>query len=167
MESAADALKIAFGIFVFIIALSVTLNLVTQAKETADIVSHYSDQTNWYQYNAAPSENISVTNAEVVSSLYSINGENIDITIILGSNVYRFNSQGYYKNNTKKNTFKTNSDLKNEISKFISNDLTNGKYEVKCQEIKVSGVYDYGSDGTEIIKSQGGTKLYITYTKVS
>ena len=50
MENAADALKMAFAIFVFIVALSIVFSLIGKVKETADAVLANSDKTNYYQY---------------------------------------------------------------------------------------------------------------------
>lgn len=49
MENTADALKMAFAIFVFIVALSMVFSLIGNIKETADAVLYYSDKTNYYQ----------------------------------------------------------------------------------------------------------------------
>lgn len=166
MENAAGALKIAFGIFIFITAFTTVFMMLTRAKDTADVVAHYSDQTNWYEYKDAPTDDIEVGNDVVISSLYSIYDENIDITIVIGTDKHRFTSDSYYEDDNEKATFNTNSELNEKLSNFISSKLSSGKFKMTCKEIKTSGLYEYGEDGTEIVKAQGGTKLYITYTKV-
>lgn len=50
MENAADALKMAFAIFVFIVALSIVFSLIGKVKETADAVLANSDKTNYYAH---------------------------------------------------------------------------------------------------------------------
>lgn len=50
MENAADALKMAFAVFVFIIALSIVFSLIGNVKETADTVLYYADKTNYYEW---------------------------------------------------------------------------------------------------------------------
>lgn len=50
MENAVDALKIAFGVLVFVIAITVSFMLFSQAKSTSDIVLYSSDKTNYYTY---------------------------------------------------------------------------------------------------------------------
>ncbi len=47
MEDSAQALKIAFAIFMFIIAISVTLAFLSMARSTADTVFFRSDRTNF------------------------------------------------------------------------------------------------------------------------
>lgn len=44
MENAVDALKIAFGVLVFVIALTVAFALLSQAKATSDIMLFASDK---------------------------------------------------------------------------------------------------------------------------
>ena len=50
MENAVDALKIAFALFVFIMALSITIFMYNMAKETGDIVLASSDVTAFMEY---------------------------------------------------------------------------------------------------------------------
>ena len=50
MENAVDALKMAFAIFVFIMALSLTIYMFTMARETSDIVLQSSDVTALMEY---------------------------------------------------------------------------------------------------------------------
>lgn len=166
MENAASALKMVFSIFVVIMAFSITLSMLSLVKETADVVAHYSDQTNWYLYQNAPTDDITVNKDVIISSLYSIYDENIDITISIDSDDYRFTSDSYYKNNNKEKTFNIKNELNEKLSEFITSGLLSGTFTMTCKEIKTSGLYEYGNDGTEIVKAQGGTKLYITYTKV-
>ena len=57
MENASDALKMAFAIFVFIVALSIIFALMTQIKDTADKVLWSSDKTNYYEWATETTEN--------------------------------------------------------------------------------------------------------------
>lgn len=50
MENAVDALKIAFAVIVFVIALSIGMYMFTQAKVTSDIVLQKSDITEFMEY---------------------------------------------------------------------------------------------------------------------
>lgn len=49
MENASDALKMAFAVFVFIIALSTVFSLISQVKETADAILINSDRTTYME----------------------------------------------------------------------------------------------------------------------
>lgn len=50
MENAVDALKIAFAIFIFVLALSLAMTMFSQAGETADLVLKSSDVTEFMDY---------------------------------------------------------------------------------------------------------------------
>ncbi len=52
MENAVDALKIAFAVFVFVMALSLAMYMFTQARETADVVLQSSDVTEFMDYTS-------------------------------------------------------------------------------------------------------------------
>lgn len=54
MENAVDALKIAFAVFVFVMALSIAMYMFTQAKVTSDIVLQASDVTEFMEYTEMP-----------------------------------------------------------------------------------------------------------------
>lgn len=51
MENAVDALKIAFAVMVFTIALSVAMATFSQARETSEAVLFMNDKTNYYNYD--------------------------------------------------------------------------------------------------------------------
>ncbi len=50
MENAVDALKLAFGIFVFLLGLAILFNMTSLAKETSRILISETDQTQYYEY---------------------------------------------------------------------------------------------------------------------
>lgn len=50
MENAVDALKLAFAVLVFVIALTLTFSIVGQARVTSDIILALNDKTNYYEY---------------------------------------------------------------------------------------------------------------------
>lgn len=56
MENAVDALKIAFSMMIFVIALVLTVSLIGQARVTSELVFHVNDKTEFYEY--VTSENI-------------------------------------------------------------------------------------------------------------
>lgn len=53
MENAADALKMAFAVFVFVMALSLAIYMFSQARTTADAVLYASDSTRFVDYEEA------------------------------------------------------------------------------------------------------------------
>ncbi len=50
MESAVDALKLAFAIFIFLLGLTILFNMASLAKESARILISENDKTNYYEY---------------------------------------------------------------------------------------------------------------------
>ena len=69
MENAVDALKMAFGVLIFIIAITVTFSVLSQAKATSDDVLFSNDKTNYYRYDSEKDESI-VNVDTVISALY-------------------------------------------------------------------------------------------------
>lgn len=49
MENASDALKMAFAVFVFIIALTMVFSLISKVKETADAILLNSDRITYME----------------------------------------------------------------------------------------------------------------------
>lgn len=84
MENAAEALKLAFAVLVFVMAVSVTVGLFSQARETSEIVLQYSDVTSYYDYQDYTKkdrvyENRIVGLETIMPTLYKYNKENYRI----------------------------------------------------------------------------------------
>jgi len=150
MENAADALKIAFAIFTFVLAITITFSLVSQAKSTADYILYYADDTNFYEHLNSSENNRTVSLSEVISSLHRYPKE---VSINLGNeNIITFDSD--------------NKELAKYVKEHLLEDLPkDAKFTEEFVEVPISGIYDSGTDGSEIIISSGGKKVYITYTK--
>lgn len=153
MENATDALKMAFAVFVFIVALSVTFLLMTRIKNTADAVLDYSDKTNYYTWTDEKiDEGRTVGEDTVIATLYSQTKENVYIKIEDGLNTTLF----------------TTTNTRQERTNYINNYLSTGRniYREKITEIVTRGVYREAEDGTRITIQPGTTRTYITYTKI-
>lgn len=157
MENAADALKMAFAVFVFIAALSIVFSLITKIKNTADTVLWYSDKTNYYDWTEEKLDNGRIVGEDVViSALYTMAEEKVFVQI---SNE---NGSGFI-------TFKP-SLLADEVEKrqeYIDNNLNTGtnKYKEKVLEITTGGVYRMADDGTRITIQPGTTRTYVIFEK--
>lgn len=81
MENAVDALKMAFAVMVFVMALSLAIYMFSQARETADIVLHSSDVTQYMSYEqvATGSEKRIVGLESIVPTLYKYYKENYTV----------------------------------------------------------------------------------------
>lgn len=94
MENAVDALKIAFAIFVFVMALSLTIYMFTQARETADIVLQSSDVTEFMDYTSLEEleEGTTMVGSErivgletIIPTLYKYYKENYTVIFLEGN----------------------------------------------------------------------------------
>ena len=88
MENAVDALKIAFAVFIFVVALSLAMFMFTQARETADIVLSSSDVTEFMDYIEVADtvgEDRIVGLETIIPTLYKYFKENYTV-IFLNSN---------------------------------------------------------------------------------
>lgn len=81
MENAVDALKIGFAVLVFVMALSLTMFMFTNARESADIVLHSSDLTAYMEYIEPQegSENRIVGLETIIPTLYKYYKENYTV----------------------------------------------------------------------------------------
>lgn len=159
MENAADALKIAFAIFVFVLAITVTFGVISQAKSTADTVLYYSDDTNFYEHLRAKDRNRIVSVSEVISTLYRYYKESLCVTVVLGNeNIRTFDLN---------NSSATITSIENDLANYIEYNLLgldDATFTEEFVEAPISGIYDQGADGSEITISSGGNKVYVTYT---
>lgn len=152
MENAADALKMAFAVFVFIIALSIVFSLISQAKQTADVVLERSDKTNYYDWiesNFADGRTVGIDT--VISTLKNYKNQNIYVIIKEGNDKKEFN-------------YSSSSDLVDEyIEKHAEKNYT---FKETVKEITIGGRYKVAEDGTRITIEQGQTRTYIIYEKI-
>lgn len=170
MENATDALKIAFAIFVFVIAITVAFSLISQAKSTADHILFYADKTNFYDRLDSKEKNRVVSTSDIISTLYKYYKESLCVTIDLGSNnTYKFDlnlSKSDLKKFDLNQAPATEKEAENMIENFINdilNNYANDKFVEEFVEVPISGIYEVGEDDTEITLSSGGKKVYITY----
>lgn len=162
MENAVDALKIAFGVLVFVIALTVAFALLSQAKATSDIMLFASDKTNYYTYSDEPNEQGRIVGADVViSSLYRYYKESVVVRIVDENNntIEEFNTEtdgGLSQKERKKRVNEWINDNKNNLT---------GDFLETFDEVKKSGEYIVEDDGSELTVQSGQTSIYITYKK--
>ena len=92
MDNAVDALKIAFAVLVFVMAITVSITAFDQAKATSDEVFYMADKTNFYEY---PSEDEQKQNQKlkleegrivsietIIPTLYRYYKENFNVIIL-------------------------------------------------------------------------------------
>lgn len=85
MENAVDALKMAFAIFVFIMALSLAIYMFTMARETSDVVLQSSDVTALMEYTEVSDmigEDRIVGLETIIPTLYKYYKENYTVIFL-------------------------------------------------------------------------------------
>lgn len=153
MENAADALKIAFAVFVFIVALSIVFSLMTKIKDTADTVLWYSDKTNYYEWTRDTTDDGRIVGEDtVIATLTTQTKEKVYVQIDDGTSVVTFT------------LFNTNAERTEYIERYLKNGTN--KYEERVVEITTGGVYRTAEDGTKIIIQPGTTRTYVIYKKI-
>ncbi len=166
MENASDALKMAFAVFIFVFALSLAFSTITQAKETADLVLFANDKTNYYEYvDIDPNVKGRIVGIEtVISTINRCKNETMVVSVLdKNGNPVTIEIDG----NTENAIFDSSEDqggLNNKIKKFIENNMNDSTYLEQFVEAKYSGKEMTASDGSSIIITKGGTKMFITYT---
>ncbi len=101
MENAADALKLGFGVIVFVIALSILFQMSTLIKTVTDVLAVESDKTIYYEYYESDMESVNqdgnriVTLEDMLPTIYRYFTESSAVTIIdqNGEIVTRFDRQ--------------------------------------------------------------------------
>lgn len=83
MEDAVQALKMAFAVFVFVIAISVAFYVLSKAKATSETIFYVSDKTNYYD-NVESNSNVTRTVGleTVIPTLYRYYRENFMVQIM-------------------------------------------------------------------------------------
>lgn len=137
MDDAVQALTMAFAVLVFVIALSISMMLIQQARETSDVLTQYSDLTAFYD-NIQLDNDSGVTETErivgldtVIPTLYRYYKENFCVKIydVNDENLLQIFDVNIETNlrsaivNTNAGSSKTNQELiKDDAYKKIYND---------------------------------------------
>lgn len=128
MENAVDALKMAFAIFIFVIAIALSFSVIGQVRATSEVILALNDKANSYDYVANEDNNANnkeriVSFETILPTIYRYAKEQYAVTIINKDGVpivrYDLYTEGFMNdwNTTLKNMNKANSsDI--EINKF-------------------------------------------------
>ena len=79
MENAVEALKIAFAVMMFVVALSLSISSLSQASSTVDAIINLNDRETEYTYVIPTNSNRIVGVETVVPSMYKAYQEKFDI----------------------------------------------------------------------------------------
>lgn len=167
MENASDALKMAFAIFVFIMALSIALALITMARNTSDTVLMHSDKALYQEptaYTGALNDGARIVGIEtVISTLYELKRAKFNVCID--------DKAGKHYEISSASSLETLQDYILELKKNSNN--TNAKFSERIVRVTTSGKYKKLQDGTKIKiadegdTSAGSTSIYIFYKAIN
>ena len=175
MDNAVDALKIAFALFVFVVAITVSFSYISQAKSTADYIVFYRDETNFYNHLKSKEKNRVVLSSDVISTLYRFYNESLCVTVDLGSedktykfdlslsdaDLKKFKDAGVLPSAQMPSSYEGIDEMLNTfVEKVLPKDA---KFTEEFVEVPISGIYETGEDGTELTLTSGAKKIYITY----
>ena len=151
MENVSSALKMASAMFLFVLALSAFLFLVTKIKGLSDSVLLHSDYTNFYQWtDSSNAYKVRVVDENtVIATLYSSEINPIHIYIKRKDGLFIYDDE---------------KDIC--LQDLVKYDLSSGKtYKENIVEVIISGLYKSSSDGTRVaLKRRKYWDIYYIYT---
>lgn len=178
MENSAEALKMAFAVFIFVMALSLTIAMFSKARETSDIVLKAADITQYYSYeeyekNGNASENRIVSMETIIPTLYKYNKENYRVVFKKGGNLNNIlanitnldsftNLNIYVTNEVGNNKYKNFVDLSDEISRAEPWTINSDEIKKHLDAILQSEKYTPVSGGADLDYSSYGLRSYLT-----
>lgn len=162
MEDAVDALKMAFSVFAFVLALSIVFAMFSQAREVSEIVLAKTDNTYFTEW-VSPLENVNGTTPSrvvgietVIPTLYRYYKEKLTIDIVTGNNnetdnekfdldiertVYNEDDnwedyEDFYKKNAVSWLGNPNIDAQNRVSSYIDGKMiiVDGKQQTRYRD---------------------------------
>ena len=80
MENATEALYMAFAVLVFVVALTLSMTMFSQAKETADSILYSRDKNSFLEYDTSRQDKYRIVGLEtVIPTLYRYYKENYTV----------------------------------------------------------------------------------------
>lgn len=165
MENAIDAMKITFSIFVFVLALALTVSVVGQARATSEVVFHSNDKTEFYQY--ITNENIANTKDRVVGietvipTIHRYAKEQFAVTIFdrQGNPIVRYDlwTEGFMSN---WNQILKNKDKQDSTEKESYEEVSNRLKVVQQQAYKTLNIPEKEFDVEKMIRDLYTVKSY-------
>lgn len=140
MENMTDALKIAFAMLIFVVAITLTFTMISKVKATADTVFYYADNTNFRAHSEYSGENRVVSTTDVISTLYRYYNESIAIKIILkDGSVYNFdNGNETIMEDIKLSEINKEEQAEENLASFITNKLpANAEFTEEFVEVPI------------------------------
>ena len=150
MENAVDALKIAFGFMMFVLALTLSISSFSSANSTVKAIVQMNDRETEYTY-IEPSKNRTrtVVIETIVPTMYRAYYENIEIKFFDSDGttdliLYKKKNEDGSKTAINSIDMTINSDMQ-LVDLLLSGDINSDKYSL-TETISEGGLYNYLSD---------------------
>lgn len=170
MENAVDALKIAFAVIVFVIAIALAFSIFSQARAVSDAITYASDKTNFEEYvqeHAQANRTVGIETVIPAVRRYVKDNENYCVEIIDGSKTYTFDLLVDQQMNRTPKQIQEN--LEKSLEELL-NKYRNATFKESYSEtVYRGGIGEVKNENGETIetveKINTDTKVKITYTK--
>lgn len=150
MENATEALQMAFGVLVFVIALSISINAFGEARQSAQIILDARDREydySWVENNDNSTERI-VSAETIIPSIYKAYKENYKMVFKKQNGEGLELYQKLASSNSTEQKDVCSIDLEKDVvgsdeqkEKFIRAWLYSEKYEEDVKNLKISGIF--------------------------
>ncbi len=173
MENVTDALKMAAGVLIFVMALSISINAFGEARRTATTILNYRDREYDYTYVENNKTTQRTVSAEtIIPSIYKAYKENYKIIFDFKSN--DLINEGLYQKSDANSPTGTSPvysiDLEKDVlgsdeqkEKFIQALLYGSKYPTIIEDFKKSGIFLKRRNFYDIIKEKTFTESLGVY----
>ncbi|CDE24684.1 unknown [Clostridium sp. CAG:440] len=150
MENAADALKMAAWVLIFVVALSIIINAFGMARQTTDILISYNDNEYYTDYVEQGSTERKVGYETIIPAIYRAYKENYKIIFLNNDGTPMY----FYENKNTKEQINYidlekqnvgNDTAKEEFIKYIvtGKEINNSQYKFEnSYDIKNNGLYN-------------------------
>ncbi len=150
MENAADALKMAAWVLIFVVALSIIINAFGMARQTTDILISYNDNEYYTDYVEQGSTERKVDYETIIPAIYRAYKENYKIIFLNNDGTPMY----FYENKNTKEQINYidlekqnvgNDTAKEEFIKYIvtGKEINNSQYKFEnSYDIKNNGLYN-------------------------
>ena len=150
MENAADALKMAAWVLIFVVALSIIINAFGMARQTTDILISYNDNEYYTDYVEQGSTERKVGYETIIPAIYRAYKENYKIILLNNDGTPMY----FYENKNTKEQINYidlekqnvgNDTAKEEFIKYIvtGKEINNSQYKFEnSYDIKNNGLYN-------------------------
>ena len=143
MENVTEALQMAFGVLVFVVALSISINAFGEARQTSQIILDARDREydySWVENNHNSTERI-VLAETIIPSIYKAYKENYKIVFKdrsgKGMELYQKDGKSVYSIDLEKDVIGNDE----QKEKFIQAWLWADNSEEYIKELKISGIF--------------------------